>query len=89
MNGACLSLVYYATMNCSDNNYKPKLYKESCEISFKKSYSNHKKSFNVPLYIIKHETKLSTEYWSLKMKQLNPVISCKLKGIYKSYNPTS
>ena len=43
--------------------------------------------FNVPLY--KHDTKLSTEYWNLKTKQLNPRISWKIKGIYKSYNPTS
>ena len=46
MNGACLSLVYYATINCNDKNYKPKLYKGSCETSFKKFYSNRKKSFN-------------------------------------------
>ena len=86
MNGACLkeSLVYYATISCNDKNYKPKLYKGSCETSFKKRYSNHKKSFNVPFY--KNDTKLSTEYWNLKMKQLNPQISWKIKGIYKSYN---
>ena len=44
MNGACLkeSLVYYATISCSDKNYQPKLYKGSCETSFKKRYSNHK-----------------------------------------------
>ena len=43
MNGACLkeSLVYYATISC---NYKPKLYKGTCETSFKKGYSNDKKS---------------------------------------------
>ena len=89
MNGACLkeSLVYYATISCNDKNYKPKLYKESCGTSFKKSYNNHKKSFNIPLY--KHDTKLSTEYWNLKMKQLNPQISWRIKGIYKSYNTTS
>ena len=89
MNGACLkeSLVYYATISCNDKNYQPKLYKGSCETSFKKHYSNHKKSFNVPLY--KHDTKLSTEYWNLKTKELNPRISWKIKGIYKSYNPTS
>ena len=80
-------LVYYATISCNDKTYKPKLYKGSCETSFKKHYSNHKKSFNVLLY--KHDTKLSTEYWNLKMKQLNPQISWKIKGIYKSYNPTS
>ena len=89
MNGACLeeSLVHYATISCNDKNYKPKLYKGSCKTSFKKRYSNHKKLFNIPLY--KHDTELSTEYWNLKMKQLNPQISWKIKGIHKSYNSTS
>ena len=89
MNGDCLkeSLIYYATISCNDKNYKPKLYKGSCETSFKRHYSNHKKSFNVPSY--RYDTKLSTEYWNLKMKQLNPQISWKIKGICKSYNPTS
>ena len=87
--GACLkeSLVYYATITCNDKNYKSRLYKGSWETSFKKRYSNHKKSFNVPFY--KNDTKLSTEYWNLKMKQLNPQISWKIKGIYKFYIPTS
>ena len=71
MNDACLkeSLVYYATISCNNKNYRPKLYKRSGETSFKKCHSNHKKSFNVPLY--KHDIKLSTENWNLKMKQLN------------------
>ena len=58
MNCASLkeSLVYYATISCNVKNYKPKLYKGSCQTSFKKRYSNRKKSFNVPLY--KHDTKL-------------------------------
>ena len=36
MNGVCLkeSLVYYATISCNDKNYKPKLYKGSCETMF-------------------------------------------------------
>ena len=80
-------LVYYATISCNDKNYKPKLYKGSCESSFKKRYSNHKKSCNVPLYT--HDTKLSTEYWNLKTKQLNPRISSKIKTVCKPYNPTS
>ena len=89
MNGDCLkeSSVYYATISCNHKTYKPKLYKGSCKTSFKKSYSNHKKSFKVPFY--KHYTKLSTEYWNLKMRQLNPQKSWKIKGICKSYNPTS
>ena len=89
MNGACLkeSLVCCVTISCNNKNYKPKLHKGSCETSLKKRYSNHKKSFNVPLH--KLDTKLSRQYWNLKMKQLNPQISWKIKGIYKSYDPTS
>ena len=95
INGACVqeSLVCYATISCNGKNYKPKLCKGSCETSFEKRYSNHKKSINVPLH--KHNTKLSTEYWNLKKKQLNPRqlnskqrLSWKIKEIYKSYNPT-
>ena len=84
MNGDCLkeSLVYYATINCNDKNYKPKLYKGNCKTSFRKRCSNHKQSFNVPF-------QLSTKYRNLKMKQLYPQISWKIEGIYKSYNPTS
>ena len=81
MNGACLkeSLFYYATISCKDKNYKPKLYKRSCKISFKKHYSNHKKPFNVPLY--KHDTKHdTTENWNLKTKQLNQGISWKIEN---------
>ena len=71
-----IHLFYYATISCNNKNYKPKLYKGSCETSFKKCYSNHKKYFNIPLY--KHDTKLSTEYSNLKMEQLNPQISWKI-----------
>ena len=83
MNGDCLKeiLIYYATISCNDKNYEPKLYKGTYETRFKK------RSFNVSFY--KHDTKLSTEYWDLKMKQLNPQISWKIKRINKSYNPTS
>ena len=89
INSDCLkeSLVSYATISCNGKNYKPKLYKGSCATNFKKPYTNHKKSFNVPFY--KHDTKLSREYSDLKMKQVNPHISRKIKGIYKSYNSTS
>ena len=68
MNGASLkeNLVDHATISCNLKNYKPKLYKRSCKTSFKKRYSNRKKSFNVPLY--KHDTKLSAEHWNLKKK---------------------
>ena len=78
MSRACLkeSLVYYANISCNNMNYKPKLYQGNCETSF-----------NVPLN--ERDTKLSTDYWNLKTKQLNPRISWKIKGIYKSYDPNS
>ena len=88
MNGFCLtkSLLYYATITCDKENYT-KLYKGICKTTFKKRYTNHKKSFNVPTY--KNDTKLSTKYWALKTKQLNPKMSWQIKGIYNSYNSIS
>ena len=88
MNGFCLtkSLLYYATITCDKENYT-KPYKGICETTFKKRYVNHKKSFNVPTY--KNDTKLSTEYWALKTKQLHPKVSWQIKRRYNSYNPIS
>ena len=51
---------YVAAIRLINQNYK----KGSCEPSFKKHYSNHKKSFNVPLY--KHDTKLPKGVLELK-----------------------
>ena len=78
MNGLCLTktLLYYATITCDKENYT-KLYKGICETTLKKRYANHKKSFNVPNY--KNDTKLSTEYWALKTKQVNPKLSWQIK----------
>ena len=63
-----LSLLCYHKLE--NKNYKPKLYKGSCKTDFKKHYSNHKKSFHIPLY--KHRTKLSTEHWKLKKEATKP-----------------
>ena len=78
--------MYYATVTCDKENYT-KLYKGIYETTFKKRYANHKKSFDVPTY--KNDTKLSTEYWALKTKQLNPKVSWQIKRRYNSYNPIS
>ena len=47
LNGLCLtsSILYQATVKCSDSKYKLKRYKGICEMTFKKRYANHKKSF--------------------------------------------
>ena len=88
MNGFCLtkSLLYYATINCDKENYT-KLYEGICETTFKKCYANQKKSFNVPNF--KNDTKLPTEYWAPKTKQLNSKVSWQIKRRYNSYNPIS
>ena len=51
MNGTCLkeSLIYYDTISCNDKKYKSKPYKGSCETTFERRFSNHQKSFNMPL----------------------------------------
>ena len=54
MNGLSLmsSVLYQATIKCSDSKYKQKRYKEICETTFLKRYANDKN--------------LSIEYWTLK-----------------------
>ena len=39
MRGACLTenVLYYARIRCDDETYKQKLYKETCETTFKKN----------------------------------------------------
>ena len=88
MNGLCLtsSILYQATIKCSDNKYKQKRYKGICETTFKKRYTNHKKSFN--LIKSKNDTTLSIEYWNLKQKQQTPRLTSEIKGQNKAYSPT-
>ena len=41
------SILYQATIKCSNSIYKQKWYRGFCETTFKKRYANHKKSFNL------------------------------------------
>ena len=87
INGLCLTerLLYYATITCNKN--YTKLYKGICEITFKKRYAILKKSFNIPSF--KNDIELSTEYWALKTKQLNPKVSWQIKRRCNSHGPIS
>ena len=89
MRQACLTgnISYYTRLSCDNKTYKPKLYKGICETTFKKRYTNNKKSLNVEKN--KNDTKLSTEYWKLANNKLHPQISWSIKGNYKSHNPNS
>ena len=85
--GACLTenVLYYARISYDDETYKPKVYKGICETTFKKRYSNHKKSFNAEKS--KNDTKLSSDCWKLANRNLHSRISWNIKGNYKSCNP--
>ena len=87
MNGLCFtsSILYQATIKCSDSKYQQKRYKEICETNFKKRYANHKKSFN--LIKFKNDTTLYIEYWTLKQKQQAPRLTWEIKGQYTAYLP--
>ena len=58
----------------SNQNYQQKVCFGSCETTFNKEFSNHKKSFN--LYEYKNKTKLSNEIWRIKIR----AITQKLNG---------
>ena len=62
MNWLCLTsnILYQAFIKYNDGKYKQKRYKGICEMTFKKRYANHKKSFN--LINSKNNTMLFIEY---------------------------
>ena len=66
--------IYKTKVTSSNQNYQEKVYFGSCETTFKKRFSNHKKSFNLNEY--KNETELSNEIWRKKIQ----VIAQKLNG---------
>ena len=85
--GGCLTenVLYYARINCDYETQKPKLYKGTCETTFKKRYTNHKKSFNIEKK--KNDTKLSTKCWKLENKKLHPQISWSMKATVNHTTP--
>ena len=70
----CLTtnIVYKAKVTSSNQNYQEKVYFGSCETTFKKRFSNHKKSFNLNEY--KNETELSNEIWRIKHSGHHPKV---------------
>ena len=70
----CLTtnIVYKAKVTSSNQNYQEKVYFGSCETTFKKRLSNHKKSFNLKEY--KNERELSNEIWGIKISGHHPKV---------------
>ena len=54
-------MVYEAIITCNEQTYGENIYIGIAEITFKKRYSNHKRSFNLAVY--KNDTELSKEFW--------------------------
>ena len=80
------SILYQTTIKYSDSKYRQKRYKGICKATFKKRYTNHKKSFILINSI--NDTTLSIEYWTSKQKQQAPRLPWKIKGQYEAYNAT-
>ena len=82
----CLTtnIVYKAKVTSNSENYQEKVYFGSCETTFKKRFSNHKKSFNLNEY--KNETELSNEIWRIKNAGHHPKVKWEIVKKCIPYN---
>ena len=82
----CLTtnIVYKAKVTSSNQNYQEKVYFDSCKTTFKKRFSNHKKSFNLNEY--KNETELSNEIWRIKNSCHHPKVKWEIVKKCVPYN---
>ena len=74
LNGNCQAqnIVYKATITCNERSYSVNIYIGITEATFKKRYSNHKRSFNLPAY--ENDTELLKEFWKIKRRSSVPQI---------------
>ena len=74
LNGNCQAgNIYKATIICNEQVYGENIYICTAETTFKKRYSNHKKSFNLAVY--KNDTEHSKEFWKIKRRNFVPKIN--------------
>ena len=81
------NIVYKAKVTSNNGNYQEKAYFGSCETTFKKRFSNHKKSFNLNEY--KNETELSNEIWRIKNVGHHPKVKWEIVKKCLPYNQQS
>ena len=83
----CLTtnIVYKAKVTPSNRSYQEKFYFGSCETTFIKQFSNHKKSFN--LNKTKNETRLSNETWQIKDVDHHPKVQLEIVKNCVPLNP--
>ena len=81
------NIVYKATITCNEWTYGEKIYMGIAETTFKKRYSNHKRSFNLPAY--KNDTELSKEFWKIKRRNSVPQIKWRILWKCSRFNQSS
>ena len=89
LNGNCQAenIVYEATITCNERTYGENIYIGIAETTFKKRYSNHKRSFNLPAY--KNDTELSKEFWKIKRRNSVPQIKWRILRKCSRFNRSS
>ena len=89
LNGNCQAenIVYEATITCNERTYGENIYVGTAETTFKKRYSNHKRSFNLPAY--KNDTELSKEFWKIKRRNSVPQIKWRILRKCSRFNRSS
>ena len=80
-------IVCKATIACSERTYSQNIYVGIAETTFKKRYSNHKRSFNLPAY--KNDTELSKEFWKIKRRNSVPQIKWRILRKCSRFNRSS
>ena len=89
LNGNCQAenILYEATITCNERTYGENIYIGIAETTFKKRYSNHKRSFNLPAY--KNDTELSKEFWKIKRRNSVPNIKWRILRKCSRFNRSS
>ena len=70
------NIVCEATITCNERNYGENIYIVIVKTTFKKRYSNHKRSFNLAAY--KNDTELSNEFWKIKRRNSVPQLKWRI-----------
>ena len=81
------NILYEATITCNERTYNENIYIGIAQTTFKKRYSNHKRSFNLPAY--KNNTEISKEFWKIKHRNSVPQIKWKIMSKYSCFNHSS
>ena len=81
------NIVYKATITSNEQTYSESIYIGIAETTFKKRYSNHKRSFNLAGY--ENDTELSKDFWKRKRRNFLPKIKWRILRKCSRFNSSS